>query len=96
MNQMTHLYREGMAELREENEQLSARVAELKDENKKLKACLAEANDDIHIILEQAKELARNNAKIKEELGIMTNQREYNRQQKSNKFYFENEMRGES
>ncbi len=29
MNEMTRLYREGMAELRAENEQLKARIAEL-------------------------------------------------------------------
>ena len=31
MNKMTMLYREGMAELRAENEQLKARIAELKE-----------------------------------------------------------------
>ena len=33
MNQATHLYREGMAELREENEQLKARIAELEKQS---------------------------------------------------------------
>ena len=34
MNEMTRLYREGMAELRAENEQLKARIAELEEQLK--------------------------------------------------------------
>ena len=34
MNQMTHLYREGMSELRNENAKLTARIAELEADNK--------------------------------------------------------------
>ena len=46
MNQMMQLYREGMAELREENAKLTARIAELEAENDQLTARLRQERQD--------------------------------------------------
>lgn len=40
-------------------------------------------------------ELEQENAKLKEELGIMMSQREYNKREQANQFYFQNEAKND-
>lgn len=66
MNEMTYLYREGMAELRAENEQLKQRIAKLEAEIQEYRClcedwALVETDDSIKLAMIEASKPEVNN-----------------------------------
>ena len=58
MNKMTSLYREGMAELREENAQLRQRIAELEDQQRWIPVSERTPEKDVRVLITNGKSMA--------------------------------------